>query len=53
MLKSRQVTGRETKGDNNVKEVYSLIFFVEKMREASQIFSTKNIGIYEVLTFEI
>ena len=37
----------------------TLIFFVEKMREAfalqkaSHIFSTKNIGIFEILTFEI
>ena len=35
----------------------TLKFFVQKMREAfakaSHIFSTKNIGIYEILTFEI
>ena len=33
----------------------TLIFFVEKMREAfaSHIFSTKNIGIFQILTFEI
>ena len=37
----------------------TLIFFVKKMREAfamqnaSHIFSTKNIGIFEILTFEI
>ena len=30
----------------------TLIFFVEKMREASHIFSTKNIGIFEKLTSE-
>ena len=33
-----------------------MTFFVEKMREAfaaSQIFSTKNIGIFEILTLEI
>ena len=29
------------------------IFFLEKMREASHIFSTKNIGIFQVLAFEI
>ena len=29
------------------------IFFVEKMREASQLFSTKNIGIFEILKFKI
>ena len=26
----------------------TLVFFVEKMREASHIFSTKNIGIFEI-----
>ena len=31
----------------------ALKFFVEKKREASHIFSTKNIGIFEILTFEI
>ena len=35
----------------------SLKFFVEKMRDAfakaSHIFSTKNIGLFEILTFEI
>ena len=33
----------------------TLIFFIEKMREAkaSHIFSTKNIGIFQILTFEI
>ena len=34
----------------------TLIFFVEKMREAakaSHIFSTKNIGKFKILTFEI
>ena len=37
----------------------TLIFFVEKMREAFALqklftfFSTKNIGIFEILTFEI
>ena len=37
----------------------TLIFFVEKMREAFAMqkllifFSTKNIGIYDILTFEI
>ena len=34
-----------------------MIFFVDKMREAfaeaSHIFSTKNTGIFEILTFEI
>ena len=36
-------------------EPKKLIFFVEKMREAkaSHIFSTKNTGIFEILTFEI
>ena len=28
------------------------IFFVEKMREASHIFSIKNIGVFQILTFE-
>ena len=28
-------------------------FFVEKMREAFALFLTKNIGIFEILTFEI
>ena len=31
----------------------TIIFFVEKMKEASQIFSTKNIGIFQIYTFEI
>ena len=31
----------------------TLKFFLEKMREAFHIFSTKNIGIFEILTFEI
>ena len=33
----------------------TLIFFVEKMREAkaSHLFSTKNIGKFKILTFEI
>ena len=31
----------------------TLIFFVEKMREASHIFSSKNIGIFQILAFEI
>ena len=30
-----------------------LIFFVGKMRKASHICSTKNIGVFEILTFEI
>ena len=30
----------------------TLKFFVEKMREASHIFSTKNIGIFGILTSE-
>ena len=29
------------------------IFFVEKCAKASHIFSTKNIGVFEILTFEI
>ena len=33
--------------------VVQSIFFVDKMREAfAHIFSTKNIGIFEILTFE-
>ena len=33
---------------------YTLKFFVEKMSaKASHIFSTKNVGIFEILTFEI
>ena len=31
----------------------TLIFFVEKMRKASHIFSAKNIGIFQILMFEI
>ena len=31
----------------------TLKFFVEKMREASHIFSTKNIGVFQTLTLEI
>ena len=31
----------------------TLIFFVEKMRKASHIFSTKNIGKFKILMFEI
>ena len=31
----------------------TLIFFVEKMREAFHIFSTKNIGKFKIFTFEI
>ena len=31
----------------------TLIFFVEKMRAASHIFSTKTIGKFKILTFEI
>ena len=30
-----------------------MIFFVEKMKKASHIFSTKNIGIFQINTFEI
>ena len=28
------------------------IFLAEKMREAFHIFSTKNIGVFQILTFE-
>ena len=31
----------------------TLKFVVEKMREASHISSTKNTGVYQILTFEI
>ena len=40
--------------DEKMREAFAFShFLVEKMREASQIFSTKNIGINQILTFEI